>query len=115
MQVYPPYFMPGVPQGQRAYFPTVASFRPWQAPMHGRNYGFMPNQRRAMGGGPRPQIPRASGQQRLGGGARGGMDRMQQQQQAALTGQQVGGLIWCALNERVGHDWGLIHPITDEV
>lgn len=86
MQMYPPYFMSGVPQGQRAYFPTVASFRPWQGtPMHGRTYGFMPNQRRAMGGGgPRPQMPRPSGQQRLGSGTRSGMDRMQQQ-----TGQQA--------------------------
>ena len=80
MQVYPPYFMSGVPQGQRAYFPAaVTGFRPWQGgPMHGRAYGFVPNQRRPVA--PRGQMPRPSGQQRLGGGARGGMDRMQQPQ-----------------------------------
>lgn len=86
MQVYPPYFMSGVPQGQRAYFPTMTSFRPWQGgPMHGRAaYGFMPNQRRPMG--PRNMGPRPSGQQRLGGG-RGGMDRMQQQ--PGMASQQM--------------------------
>lgn len=54
--------------------------------MHGRAYGFMPNQRRPMG--PRNQMgPRPSGQQRLGGG-RGGMDRMQQQP-GGMANQQV--------------------------
>ena len=86
MQMYPPYFMSGVPQNQRAYFPTVANFRPWQGtPMHGRTFGFVPNQRRAMGGGPRQQMPRPGGQQRIGG--RGGIDRMQQ---PSMPSQQVG-------------------------
>lgn len=78
--------MSGVPQGQRAFFPPVANFRPWQGtPMHGRTFGFMPNQRRAMGGGgPRQQMPRPGGQQRIGG--RGGMDRMQQ---SSMQSQQV--------------------------
>lgn len=85
MQMYPPYFVSGVPQGQRAFFPTMtANYRPWQGtPMHGRAFGFMPNQRRAMGGGPRPQMPRPGGQ-RMGG--RGGMDRMQQ---SSMQSQQM--------------------------
>lgn len=88
MQVYPsPYFMSGVPQaGQRAYFPTMPSFRPWQGgPMHGRAYGFVPNQRRPPVG-PRNNMPRPSNQ-RLGGTGRGGMDRMQQQ--GAIPNQQM--------------------------
>ena len=52
--------------------------------MHGR-YGFVPNQRRPMG--PRTQMQRPTNQQRLGGGAHGGMDRMQQQ--GAMPAQQV--------------------------
>lgn len=58
----------------------MTGFRPWQgAPMHGRaTYGFVPNRRPL--GGPRTQMPRPSSQQRMGGGTRGGMERMQQQQ-----------------------------------
>ena len=79
--------MSGVPQGQRAYFPAMTNFRPWQGgPMHGRAFGYVPNQRRPMSG-PRAQMPRPSSQQRLGGGTRGGMDRMQQQ--GAIPSQQV--------------------------
>lgn len=87
MPVYPsPYFMSGVPQGQRAYFPMATSFRPWQGgPMHGRAYGFVPNQRRPMG--PRTNMPRPTGQ-RLGPG-RGGMDRMQQQGPGPMQSQQM--------------------------
>lgn len=85
MQVYQPYFMSGVPQGQRAYFPPMTSFRPWQGgPMHGRAFGFVPNQRRPVG--PRTNMPRPSGGQRLGGAGRGGMDRMQQ---GAMPNQQM--------------------------
>ena len=97
MHVYPPYFMSGVPaQGQRAYSPTMTSFRPWQGgPKHGRTaYGFVHNQRRP-GLGPRTQMPRPSSQQRMGGGTRGGMDRMQQQQQqGSMPGQHVRNSAW---------------------
>lgn len=54
--------------------------------MHGRTYGFVPNQRRPMG--PRTNMPRPSGQ-RIGGAGRGGMDRMQQ---GAMPNQQVSGV-----------------------
>ena len=53
--------------------------------MHGRAYGFIPNQRRPIG--PRNQMPRPSGQ-RLGAGTRGGMERMQQPQ-GGMPSQQV--------------------------
>lgn len=56
MQMYPPFYSGGIiPQGQRAYFPAMTGFRPWQGgPMH-RPYGqFMPQRNRPMG--PRGQV-----------------------------------------------------------
>ena len=56
MQMYPPFYSGGIiPQGQRAYFPAMTGFRPWQGgPMH-RPYGqFMPQRNRPMG--PRGQM-----------------------------------------------------------
>ena len=117
MQMYPPYFVSGMPQDQRAYFPSVANFRPWQGtPMQGTNFGFVPNQGRAMGGGPLQSMPHPRGPlqpmphpggplqpmphpggplqpmphpggQHMGG--HGGMDRMQQQQQPAMPTQHM--------------------------
>ena len=83
MQMYPPYFMSGgLPQGQRAYFPTMTSFRPWQGgPVHRGPYSFVPGGRRGpMGprGGQMGGMSRANNpQQRMGGG--GGQRAMQQQ------------------------------------
>lgn len=73
MQMYPMQ-MYGIPQGQRAYFPAMTGFRPWQSGPMQRPYGFMPQRNRAVA--PRGQMglgrmanpqpaPRMGGQQRI--------------------------------------------------
>lgn len=72
--------------------------------MHGRAYGFVPNQRRPMG--PRTNMPRPSGQ-RLGGAGRGGMDRMQQQQ-GAMPNQQVSSLCEVMVMSCMERSWYMV-------
>jgi len=61
MQMYPPFYSGGIlPQGQRAYFPAMTGFRPWQGgPMHRPYGGFVPQRNRPIGG-PRGQLNMSS-------------------------------------------------------
>ena len=61
MQMYPPFYSGGIlPQGQRAYFPAMTGFRPWQGgPMHRPYGGFVPQRNRPISG-PRGQLNMSS-------------------------------------------------------